>query len=635
MAVLRLAVLSCLLHLGYAGICENEECEEVKLLQRKRKDNRIKTDGKVPQGLHALDGKSVYLLMPDRFARSGAAAANTSSCSGNGWCNGTLKGITEHLDYIKGMGFDCIWVTPVVLNLYGPDGQSGYGYHGYWAQDWTRIDPNFGTAEEMKELVEKTHEKGMCFILDIVLNHVRPLHSLDDLAMVKPFNETKYFHLLNISNMTFNEYTVKMKDWPYPTQSIGPGAQCYLDFFPNGTPDGKNNGTYCNNYPGNNYSQENYYGNRAHGPPELKYCSVGNYDCKGYNKEVSEKGWFYDLGDLNQSVAFVRENLKKYVMWLVDDFHIDGFRLDTTPYMPHWWLKEVQDMLYELDNPLHILGEVTASNISFHASYQLQADHSVLGGMENFPLVYAAVPGYCGWPNELLSPVAQFNLTYLARFTREQQNSGLYSNTDLLMNMMDNQDEMPIAALSHTLNETGGCQDDVHLILNAWSWLFFAKGMPMLTWGDEQGNTVYRESMWTFHWNTSTWQYHLIKKMNHIRHEYGLHSKSMTIPELLCQEQEKCGSDQFVFYRGPKVSEESVWVFTNNLPQTTAKVTYYVDLPEPPQHYHWHNIFDDEQNWRRDDCGFVETGNTKPLILVLKHGDKQHDKKRHESQQTA
>eukprot|EP00434_Breviolum_minutum_P013933 symbB.v1.2.012288.t4/scaffold847.1/size158198/3 len=567
------------------------------------------------------------------------------------------------------MGFDCIWVTPVVLNLYGPDGQSGYGYHGYWAQDWTRIDPNFGTAEEMKELVEKTHEKGMCFILDIVLNHVRPLHSLDDLAMVKPFNETKYFHLLNISNMTFNEYTVKMKDWPPHS--------------------GQTNG---NNYPGNNYSQENYYGNRAHGPPELKYCSVGNYDCKGYNEEVSEKGWFYDLGDLNQSVAFVRENLKKY------DFHIDGFRLDTTPYMPHWWLKEVQDMLYdswlgeldgdmaptpsiigtttkesfggglsegaELDNPLHILGEVTASNISFHASYQLQDDHSVLGGMENFPLVYTAVPGYCGWPNQLLSPVAQFNLTYLARFTREQQNlgaknSGLYSNTDLLMNMMDNQDEMPIAALSHTLNETGdalihlnlpllmgaectqdvgflqsflaeiwkrGCQDDVHLILNAWSWLFFAKGMPMLTWGDEQGNTVYRESMWTFHWNTSTWQYHLIKKMNHIRHEYGLHSKSMTIPELLCQEQEKCGS----------VSEESVWVFTNNLPQTTeTTVTYYVDLPEPPQHYHWHNIFDDEQNWRRDDCGFVGTSNTKPLILVLKHGNKQHDKKRHESQQTA
>eukprot|EP00434_Breviolum_minutum_P013930 symbB.v1.2.012288.t1/scaffold847.1/size158198/3 len=70
-------------------------------------DNRIKTDGKVPKGLHVLDGKSVYLLMPDRFARSGAAAANTSSCSGNGWCNGTLKGITEHLDYIKGTLVPC------------------------------------------------------------------------------------------------------------------------------------------------------------------------------------------------------------------------------------------------------------------------------------------------------------------------------------------------------------------------------------------------------------------------------------------------------------------------------------------------------------------------------------------------
>eukprot|EP00435_Cladocopium_sp_Y103_P052265 s48_g16.t1 len=566
------------------------------------------------------------------------------------------------------MGFDCIWVTPVVLNLYGPDGQSGYGYHGYWAQDWFRIDPNFGTAEDMKLLVQKTHEKGMCFILDIVLNHVRPIHSLKELAEVNPFNETKYFHLRNISNMTFDEYAKKMSGWPYPSQGIGAGAQCYLQFFPNGEPDGTNNG---NNYPGNNYSEEYYFGERAHGPAYLKYCSVGNYECSGYNELMSEQGWFYDLADLNQSVPFVREQLKKYVMWLVHDFDVDGFRLDTTPYMPHWWLKEVQDMLSALENPLHILGEVTASNISFHASYQLQDGEPVLGGMENFPLVYAAVPGlampghpflelntlvqwgydrYCGWPNQLLSPVAQYDLTYLSNFSHVQLFSGLYSNPDLLMNMMDacrrnlystcvprdNQDDPPIASITHSLDgESGGCKDDVHRLLNAWVWLFFAKGMPVLTWGDEQGNTIFRNSLWQFNWDQGTWQYHLIKKMNRIRNERKLHKKKMHIPELLCKagirdghqsrissssmlllnrlslngltEEEDCGKAGHSDGESkPGTRMDSVWVFTNNLPNYTREVTYNVHLPKAPLGYRWKNIFDDQQTFG------TETGKTGP-----------------------
>eukprot|EP00913_Durusdinium_trenchii_P031856 g29834.t1 len=81
----------------------------------------------------------------------------------------------------------------------------------------------------------------------------------------------------------------------------------------------------------------------------------------------------------------------------------------------------------ELDNPIQIIGEVTASNVSFHASYQL------MGGPGG--------PGYCGWSNMLLSTIAQFDLTHLHEMTHKQLTSGLYSNTDLLMNMMDSQQQ--------------------------------------------------------------------------------------------------------------------------------------------------------------------------------------------------
>ena len=122
------------------------------------------------------------------------------------------------------MGFDCIWVTPVVKNFYGPASEeSGYGYHGYWAEDFYEIDSNFGSREDLQELIHETHRHGMCFILDIVLNHVRPVHSLSDLRRVRPFNETHHLHLLNISNMTFDEYAAKDARWPCL------GCRHYLD----------------------------------------------------------------------------------------------------------------------------------------------------------------------------------------------------------------------------------------------------------------------------------------------------------------------------------------------------------------------------------------------------------------------
>ena len=77
-----------------------------------------------------LAGRALYFLLIDRFARSGAEAANTTGCGGSGWCGGTLRGVLDHLDYIQGMGFECVWVSPVVEQPKGECGASGTGYHG-------------------------------------------------------------------------------------------------------------------------------------------------------------------------------------------------------------------------------------------------------------------------------------------------------------------------------------------------------------------------------------------------------------------------------------------------------------------------------------------------------------------------
>ena len=72
------------------------------------------------------------------------------------------------LDYIKGIGFDAIWISPVVDNLDG-------GYHGYWAKNWDGINSHFGSESDLKNLVKAAHSKGIWVMVDVVANHSAPI----------------------------------------------------------------------------------------------------------------------------------------------------------------------------------------------------------------------------------------------------------------------------------------------------------------------------------------------------------------------------------------------------------------------------------------------------------------------------
>ena len=77
----------------------------------------------------SIRGKSIYFVLVDRFARSDGS--NSTPCAGSAWCGGSLRGLLSRLDYIEGMGFDCVWITPVVGQFEGRNGLSGESYHGY------------------------------------------------------------------------------------------------------------------------------------------------------------------------------------------------------------------------------------------------------------------------------------------------------------------------------------------------------------------------------------------------------------------------------------------------------------------------------------------------------------------------
>ncbi len=135
------------------------------------------------------EGANLYFLMIDRFnngdtTNDNLLHRNNPTGKYRDFMGGDLKGIIQKLDegYFDKLGVNVIWMTPVVEQIHGSvDEGTGntYGYHGYWTKDWTAIDPNFGTKEDLKELVEKAHQKGIRIMLDAVINHTGPVTDLD------------------------------------------------------------------------------------------------------------------------------------------------------------------------------------------------------------------------------------------------------------------------------------------------------------------------------------------------------------------------------------------------------------------------------------------------------------------------
>lgn len=104
-------------------------------------------------------GKTIYQVLTDRFARSdGSTTAHCGVIDGT-YCNGTWKGLLNKLDYIQGMNFDAVWISPVVTQLPQQTGD-GMAYTAYWQQDLYGLNSHFGTADDLKELINALHERG-------------------------------------------------------------------------------------------------------------------------------------------------------------------------------------------------------------------------------------------------------------------------------------------------------------------------------------------------------------------------------------------------------------------------------------------------------------------------------------------
>lgn len=130
------------------------------------------------------DESVVYFMVTDRFfdgneSNNTASGADTYGDNPGLYHGGDFAGVTTKLDYLQDLGVNTIWITPIVENVKGvavtdegsEDVPYNAAYHGYWASDFTKLNPTLGTTEEFETMISEAHKRGMRIMVDIVVNH--------------------------------------------------------------------------------------------------------------------------------------------------------------------------------------------------------------------------------------------------------------------------------------------------------------------------------------------------------------------------------------------------------------------------------------------------------------------------------
>ncbi|MEF3077777.1 alpha-amylase family glycosyl hydrolase [Winogradskyella poriferorum] len=303
------------------------------------KENKTVVEEK-PKAPFVWEGANLYFLLTDRFNNgdtSNDVNFDRTKETGKlrGFEGGDIKGITQKVKegYFTDLGINAIWMTPIVEQIHGgTDEGTGitYGFHGYWAKDWTKIDPNYGTKEDLHELVKEAHARGIRIVLDAVINHTGP---------------------------------VTEKDPVWPEDWVRTDVQCSYDNYEHTV-----SCTLVKNLPDiRTESNEN-----VELPPQLveKWKAEGRYE-----QEVKELDEFFERTGHPRAPRF-------YIMkWLTDyitEFGVDGYRCDTVKhteaYVWEEFKKECDYAFTEFkknnpervmdDNDFYLVGEVYNYGIS-------------------------------------------------------------------------------------------------------------------------------------------------------------------------------------------------------------------------------------------------------------------------------
>ncbi|MFD4155090.1 alpha-amylase family glycosyl hydrolase [Streptomyces hydrogenans] len=410
---------------------------------------------------HDLTREQFYFVLPDRFA-NGDPSNDRGGLTGTRletgfdptdkgfYQGGDLKGLTRRLDYIKGLGTTAIWMAPIFRNkpVQGVGKDASAGYHGYWITDFTRVDPHFGTNDDLRKLIDAAHAKGMKVFFDVITNHT---------ADVIRSGENRYAYR-------------------------GKGAYPYLDTT--GRPFDDSRVPAAVDADGLPYTPLVTDTERdAKKPAWLNDPTM--YHNRGDSTFVGESGLYGDhtgLDDLwTERPEVVRGLAEIYQTW-VRDFGIDGFRVDTVKNvdMAFWtqWATALDAYAKRQGREdFLIFGEVLSSDPAVTAPYVTEGR---LDATLDFPLQQAVRDvASLGRPASALADV--FAEDY--RYTTDKANA--YEQVTFL----GNHDMGRFGAFLKQDNPNASDAELVRRATLANELMFLSRGNPVIYAGDEQGFT--------------------------------------------------------------------------------------------------------------------------------------------------
>jgi glycosidase len=403
----------------------------------------------VPYPHDDIENQIFYFVMPDRFA-DGNPCNNQGDpedpISSGGfdptdkgmYHGGDIKGLTDKLDYIEGLGVTAIWLTPILKNK-AVLGDSA-GYHGYWTLDFTQLDPHLGSNEEMKTFIEAAHARGIKVFFDIIANHTA------DVIKYKECHQPDGSHQEGLDSCEYKSLS-----------QLAAGDR-YTPFIPEGeeyakVPAWLNDPKYYHNQGDSTFSGEN-----------------------------SLNGDFFGLDDLYTEKPEVVAGMIDIYKNLISDWKPDGFRMDTVKHVnPEFWqafapavIKHAREEAGIKDFTL--FGEVYSAapaELSFYTTT------GKIPSVLDFGF-QAAAAGVVS-SNADVSVLEEL-------FASDDRYNDADSSANQLLTFLGNHD---MGRLGHILKE-GEAGSDAELSARcrlANALMFFSRGVPVIYYGDEQGFT--------------------------------------------------------------------------------------------------------------------------------------------------
>jgi len=325
----------------------------------------------------------IYLIMPDRFANGDPLNDEPPEFPGShdrskprAYHGGDLRGIEQHLDYLKDLGVTALWLTPIVKNGEAQE------YHGYSAVDLYAVDPHLGTLADYQELVQAAHRQHMKILFDVVPNHVGPRHPW----VAHP----------------------PMPDWFHgtPEQRLRAASTVKPPFY--GQPDKKEISNDAFEVLAD-----------PHTPPQLR-------------RSLTE-GWFAGiLPDMNMENPVVVQYLAQNSIWWAEVSGLDGYCIDAFPYVPRGFWQQWHSALRKIYPRLTTIGEVFHSDPTVASFFQ--------GGRTGWDAVDTQLTTLFDFPLYFTMRDVLLKGTPTGKLANVLRQDSLYPHPDFLVPFFDNHD---------------------------------------------------------------------------------------------------------------------------------------------------------------------------------------------------